>query len=129
MLQQEPPDGPAADDARPVAGAAVAETVRAPWSDAEAYLPATDLVPGVTNTLGEVYVRDLVNTNSPTRWAMAGLTPSSPPCLRQACPGEHEDHAIELQAAHRLLADRALYARALGHAPAAAKHMITTATR
>lgn len=49
--------------------------------------------------------------------------------LRDACPGEHEDHAIELDAAYRLLADRALYARALSHAPAAAAHMITTATR
>lgn len=46
VLQQEPSDGSAADDARPVTDAAVAETVRAPWSDAEAYLPATDLVPG-----------------------------------------------------------------------------------
>jgi Tol biopolymer transport system component len=45
---------------------------------------ATDLVPGVTNTLGEVYVRDLVNPS--TRWAMAGLLSNSSPCLRLACP-------------------------------------------
>ncbi len=49
--------------------------------------------------------------------------------LRDACPGQQEDHAIELEAAYRLLADRALYARALHHAPAAAAHTIAAANR
>jgi Tol biopolymer transport system component len=51
---------------------------------------ATDLVSGVTNTLGEVYVRSLINNT--TRWAMAGLTPTSSECLRHSCPGRPDGY-------------------------------------
>ena len=52
---------------------------------------ATNLVSGVTNSLGEVYVRDLLNNT--TRWAMAGFTSNSLPCLRQVCPGLPDGYA------------------------------------
>ena len=52
---------------------------------------ATNLVSGVTNSLGEVYVRDLLNNT--TRWAMAGLISNSPACLRQSCPDLPDGYA------------------------------------
>jgi len=52
---------------------------------------ATNLVSGVTNSLGEVYVRDLINNT--TRWAMAGLISNSPACLRQSCPDLPDGYA------------------------------------
>jgi carboxyl-terminal processing protease len=47
--------------------------------------------------------------------------------LRALCPGEREDHDIELKAARRLLDDPILYAHALGTAPAAALRPVATA--
>jgi carboxyl-terminal processing protease len=45
--------------------------------------------------------------------------------LRALCPGERDDHEVELRAARRLLDDPPLYARALNTAPAA--RALTTA--
>jgi carboxyl-terminal processing protease len=45
--------------------------------------------------------------------------------LRELCPGERDDHEIEVQAARRLLADPVLYARAL--TPAGVARPMTTA--
>jgi hypothetical protein len=47
--------------------------------------------------------------------------------LRALCPGQREDHAIEVEAAERLLRDPALYARALERAPAGTMRPLTTA--
>jgi carboxyl-terminal processing protease len=47
--------------------------------------------------------------------------------LRALCPGDREDHDVELMAAKRVLDDPALYARALGTSPAAALRPVATA--
>jgi carboxyl-terminal processing protease len=47
--------------------------------------------------------------------------------LRALCPGDREDHDVELMAARRVLDDPALYARALGTSPAAALRPVATA--
>jgi len=47
--------------------------------------------------------------------------------LRALCPGDREDHDVELMAAQRVLDDPALYARALGTSPAAALRPVATA--
>jgi carboxyl-terminal processing protease len=47
--------------------------------------------------------------------------------LRQLCPGQHEDHGVEVRVAERLLAEPTLYARALRLAPAGGSAPITTA--
>jgi carboxyl-terminal processing protease len=46
--------------------------------------------------------------------------------LRELCPGQHEDHEIEVRTARRVLADPALYARELGTPPAAAGRPIAS---
>ncbi len=57
--------------------------------------------------------------------ARAGLDDAGWRKLRELCPGQRDDHEIEVQAARRLLADPVLYARALGTAPGAARPMTT----
>jgi carboxyl-terminal processing protease len=57
--------------------------------------------------------------------ARAGLDEAAWRRLRELCPGQREDHDIEVQAARRLLADPVLYARALGSAPGVARPMTT----
>jgi carboxyl-terminal processing protease len=47
--------------------------------------------------------------------------------LRALCPGDREDHDVEVMAAKRVLDDPALYARALGTSPAAALRPVATA--
>jgi carboxyl-terminal processing protease len=47
--------------------------------------------------------------------------------LREMCPGQHDDHDIEVKTAQKLLIDPALYARAMALAPAAQQRPITTA--
>jgi carboxyl-terminal processing protease len=47
--------------------------------------------------------------------------------LRALCPGQHEDHAVEVRTAEKLLGDSALYAKVLSLAPAAARKPIATA--
>ncbi len=47
--------------------------------------------------------------------------------LRALCPGRHEDHQVEVATAEALLADPALYTRALNLAPAAAVRPLATA--
>jgi carboxyl-terminal processing protease len=55
----------------------------------------------------------------------AGLDDAAWRKLRELCPGQRDDHEIEVQAARRLLADPVLYARALGTAPGVARPMTT----
>jgi len=57
--------------------------------------------------------------------ARAGLDDAGWRKLRELCPGQRDDHEIEVQAARRLLADPVLYARALGTAPGVARPMTT----
>ena len=45
--------------------------------------------------------------------------------LRELCPGQRDDHQIEVQAARRLLADPVLYARALSTTPGTTRPMTT----
>jgi carboxyl-terminal processing protease len=47
--------------------------------------------------------------------------------LRELCPGEHEDHQVEVETAEKLLANPALYARALNRAPTAGGRPLATA--
>ena len=56
----------------------------------------------------------------------AGLDDAGWRKLRELCPGQRDDHEVEVQAARRLLADPVLYARALGTTPGIA-HPMTTA--
>jgi carboxyl-terminal processing protease len=55
----------------------------------------------------------------------AGLDDAGWRKLRELCPGQRDDHEIEVQTARRLLADPVLYARALGTAPGVARPMTT----
>ena len=55
----------------------------------------------------------------------AGLDDAGWRRLRERCPGQRDDHEIEVQAARRLLADPVLYARALGTTPGVARPMTT----
>jgi carboxyl-terminal processing protease len=57
----------------------------------------------------------------------AGLDEAGWQKLRGLCPGQREDHALEVEAAQRLLADPVLYARALGAPRAASRGALTTA--
>ncbi|HKW53713.1 MAG TPA: S41 family peptidase [Stellaceae bacterium] len=57
--------------------------------------------------------------------ARAGLDEAGWRRLRELCPGQRDDHEIEVQAARRLLADPVLYARALGTTPGTARPMTT----
>jgi len=57
--------------------------------------------------------------------ARAGLDEAGWHKLRELCPGQRDDHEIEVQAARRLLADPVLYARALSTTPGAARPMTT----
>jgi carboxyl-terminal processing protease len=47
--------------------------------------------------------------------------------LRDMCPGQHDDHEIEVKTAQKLLTDPALYARVMAQAPAAAQRPVATA--
>ena len=47
--------------------------------------------------------------------------------LRALCPGEREDHAIEVRAAENVLADPVLYAHALSLTPGRTRRPVTTA--
>src|ERR1700738_835036 len=47
--------------------------------------------------------------------------------LREMCPGQHDDHDIEVKTAQKLLVDPALYARVMAQAPAAAQRPVATA--
>jgi carboxyl-terminal processing protease len=47
--------------------------------------------------------------------------------LREMCPGQHDDHDIEVKTAQKLLTDPALYARVMAQAPAAAQRPVATA--
>ncbi|MGO8915751.1 MAG: S41 family peptidase [Stellaceae bacterium] len=47
--------------------------------------------------------------------------------LRGLCPGEHEDHQVEVATAEKLLADPTLYAHALNLTPTAAARPLATA--
>jgi carboxyl-terminal processing protease len=47
--------------------------------------------------------------------------------LRALCPGQHEDHEVEVKAAEKLLADPVLYARALNLTPGVRARPLTTA--
>ncbi|HYM03362.1 MAG TPA: S41 family peptidase [Stellaceae bacterium] len=47
--------------------------------------------------------------------------------LRELCPGQRDDHEIEVRAAERLLSDPALYARALGSPAPTAQRPLSTA--
>jgi len=58
--------------------------------------------------------------------ARAGLDEPGWRTLRALCPGQRDDHEIEVQAARRLLADPVLYARALTSMPGPI-HPMTTA--
>jgi carboxyl-terminal processing protease len=70
------------------------------------------------------------STSLPTPEAMrarAQLSDADWQKLRDLCPGEREDRAIEMLAARKLLADPTLYARALGSVPVGGERPVSTA--
>ena len=76
---------------------------------------------GVTNALS----RSANTLSAELGQARAGLDDAGWHKLRELCPGQRDDHEIEVQAARRLLADPVLYARALGTASGVARPLTT----